>query len=122
METVCDPSINIGNLKQFVKTNLGIDMKLSREVLCEAYASIQNGLLPLPPLVLSKDRTYLTDERSPLTPRDYELLFSPTTLLKDIRRLARKAGIAGVESYTKEQLKNLIGGRMKTLGLSLIHI
>src|SRR5210317_582872 len=117
METVCDPSINIGNLRQFVKTNMGIDIKLSREELCEAYASIQNGQLPLPPLVMTKDRTHLLDKRSPLSQKDYNLLFSATTLLKDLRRIARKIGIKKLDSYTKDQLRNLIGGQMKTAGI-----
>src|SRR6056300_1709862 len=117
METVCDPSINIGNLRQFVKTNMGIDIKLSREELCEAYASIQNGQLPLPPLVMTKDRTHLLDKRSPLSQKDYNLLFSATTLLKDLQRIARKIGIKKLDSYTKDQLRNLIGGQMKTAGI-----
>ncbi len=76
METVCNPSINTENLKKFLKVNTGVDIKLSREELCDAYAHIESGKLPLPPLVMTRDRTYLLDKRSPLTQRDYDIFFS----------------------------------------------
>merc|ERR1712100_112547 len=117
METVCNPSINIENLKKFLKVDTGVDIKLSREELCDAYAFIESGKLPLPPLVMSSDRTYLTDRRSPLTQRDYNVFFSSTALRKDLERLARKVDIKTVGKLTKEQLKERIGNRLVTMGI-----
>ena len=117
METVCNPSINIENLKKFLKVNTGVNIKLSREELCDAYAFIESGKLPLPPLVMSRDRTYLTDKRSPLTHRDYNTFFSTTALRKDLERLARKVDIKTVGKLTKEQLRERIGNRLVTMGV-----
>ena len=117
METVCNPSINIENLKKFLKVNTGVNIKLSREELCDAYAFIESGKLPLPPLVMSRDRTYLTDKRSPLTHGDYNLFFSSTALRKDLERLARKVDIKTVGKLTKEQLRERIGNRLVTMGV-----
>ena len=117
MKTVCNPAINIENLKKFLKVNTGVNIKRSREELCDAYAFIESGKLPLPPLVMSRDRTYLTDKRSPLTDRDYNIFFSSTALRKDLERLARKVDIKTVGKLTKEQLRERIGNRLVTMGV-----
>jgi len=117
METVCNPSINTENLKKFLKVNTGVDIKLSREDLCDAYAHIESGKLPLPPLVMTRDRTYLMDKRSPLTQRDYDSLFSSSILRKDLERIARKVDIKKIDGLTKDQLKDRIGNRLTTMGI-----
>jgi hypothetical protein len=117
METVCNPSINIENLKKFMKVNTGGDIKLSRGELCDAYAHIETGKLPLPPLVMTRDRTYLIDKRSPLTQRDYDMFFSSTILRKDLERIARKVDIRKIDNLTKDVLKERIGNRLMTMGI-----
>ena len=52
----CDPGIDIRNLKTLIKKNTGGDLKLTRSQICDVYSSIQDGKLPFPTLVLSKDR------------------------------------------------------------------
>jgi len=75
----CDPNADIANLRQLIKTNIGVDVKLTKDEICQAYEDIQGGKLPLPPLVMNSSRTYLVDKKSPLKPNDYELLFDSTT-------------------------------------------
>ena len=69
----CDPNADIANLRQLIKTNIGVDVKLTKNEICQAYEDIQGGKLPLPPLVMNSSRTYLVDKKSPLKPNDYEL-------------------------------------------------
>ena len=71
----CDPDADIENLRKLIKINAGVDIKLTKKEICEAYQDIQDGKLPLPPLVMNSTRTYLVDKKSPLKPNDYELLF-----------------------------------------------
>ena len=70
----CDPGIDIKDLKTLIKKNTGGDFSLTRSQICDVYSSIQDGKLPLPPLVLSKDSSYLIDRKSPLTRSDFEKL------------------------------------------------
>ena len=58
----CDPGIDYKNLKSLIKQNTGHDLKLSRKQICEVYSTTQDGKLPLPPLILSSDRTFLLDK------------------------------------------------------------
>ena len=75
----CDPGIDIKNLRKLIKTEVGEDLNLSRNQICEVYSGIQDGKLPLPPLILTSDRNYLIDSRSPLTQNDYEILFNSSS-------------------------------------------
>ena len=56
----CDPGIDIQNLKTLIKQNTGEDIKLTRGQICDVYATIQDGKLPLPPLILTVSYTHLT--------------------------------------------------------------
>jgi hypothetical protein len=66
MLDACDPDADIENLRQLIKLNTGVNIKLTKSQICQAYDEIQGGKLPLPPLVMSSDRTYLVDKKSPL--------------------------------------------------------
>ena len=113
----CDPGVNSQNLKTFLKQNTGIDLKLSRSEICDVYSSIQDGKLPLPPLVLSRDRSYMLDRKSPLTMTDFDKLFSSSTKVTSIRRIAKKVGVArhADKKLTKAQLISIIGRRLHAL-------
>ena len=132
----CDPGIDIKDLKTLIKKNTGGDFSLTRSQICDVYSSIQDGKLPLPPLVLSKDSSYLIDRKSPLTRSDFEKLFNPGTKVTSIRRIAKKVGVArhADKQLTKAQLIAIIGRRLHSMNihepiklrtvqkLSLIHI
>ena len=109
----CDPNADIANLRQLIKTNIGVDVKLTKDEICQAYEDIQGGKLPLPPLVMNSSRTYLVDKKSPLKPNDYELLFDSTTKRADLKRIARKVNLKNVDQMTKRQIVDAIGKRLR---------
>ena len=109
----CDPNADIANLRQLIKTNIGVDVKLTKDEICQAYEDIQGGKLPLPPLVMNSSRTYLVDKKSPLKPNDYELLFDSTTKRTDLKRIARKVDLKNVDQMTKIQIVGAIGKRLR---------
>ena len=109
----CDPNADIENLRQLIKINTGVDVKLTKKEICQAYEDIQGGKLPLPPLVMNSTRTYLVDKKSPLKPNDYELLFNSSTKRVDLKRIARKVELKNVEQMTKSQIVTAIGKRLR---------
>ena len=109
----CDPNADIENLRQLIKINAGVDVKLTKQEICQAYEDIQGGKLPLPPLVMNSTRTYLVDKKSPLKPNDYELLFNSSTKRVDLKRIARKVELKNVEQMTKSQIVTAIGKRLR---------
>jgi hypothetical protein len=109
----CDPDADIENLRQLIKINTGVDVKLTKKEICQAYEDIQGGKLPLPPLVMNSTRTYLVDKKSPLKPNDYELLFDSSTKRADLKRVARKVNLKNVDQMTKSQIVDAIGKRLR---------
>ena len=114
---VCDPSIKYEDLKKRVEQNVGRSMNLTRKQICNLYANIQQDKLLLPPLVLSHDRTYMMDRKSPLTQADYERLFDKSTLKAQIKRLATKVGALVDEKKTKDELREAIFARLRNMGI-----
>merc|ERR1712159_435568 len=96
--------VNVRNLKRLVKQNTGLELNLTREQICDAYSSIQDGKLPLPPMVLSKDGKYMLDRKSPLTGNDFEILFGSDSTVAQLKRVARKAGLASYKDMTKAEM------------------
>ena len=115
----CDPGIDYKNLKTLIKQNTGHDLKLTRKQICEVYATTQDGKLPLPPLILSSDRTFMLDRKSPLTRMDFDKLSSSTTKVSSIRRIAKKVGVArhADTKLTKAQLIDIIGRRLHSMNI-----
>jgi hypothetical protein len=109
----CDPDADIENLRKLIRLNTGVNIKLTKDEICQAYNEIQEGKLPLPPLVMSSDRTYLVDKRSPLRPIDYDRLFDSTTKRADLKRIARKVELKNVDNLTKTQIVTAIGKRLR---------
>jgi len=110
---VCDPDADIQNLRQLIKLNTGIEIKLTKNEMCQAYKEIQNKKLPLPPLIMTSDRTYLIDKNSPLKPADYDLLFDSGTKRVVLKRIARKVDLKNIEQMTKAQVVRAIGKRLR---------
>src|SRR5210317_701910 len=109
----CDPDADIENLRKLIKLNTGVDIKLTKKEICEAYQDIQDDKLPLPPMVMNSTRTYLVDKKSPLKPNDYEQLFDATTKRADLKRIARKVDLKNVDQMTKSQIVDAIGKRLR---------
>ena len=115
----CDPGLDISNLRTLIKQNAGIDLKLSKNQICDVYSLVQGGKLPLPPLILSKDGSYLVDAKSPLTRKDFDTLFSSTSRVSEIRRIAKKVGVVrhADKRLTKQQLTDIIGRRLHSMNV-----
>jgi len=92
----CDPDIDTENIRNFIKLHTGQSVKIPRAKLCQLSIDAKDDKLPLPPLVLSRDKKYMLDSKSPLTQRDYELLFSSSVKSTEIKRIARKTGLSEV--------------------------
>src|SRR5210317_1625749 len=116
---VCDPGLDISNLRTLIKQNTGTELKLSKEQICDVYASIQGGKLPLPPLILSKDGSYLTDRKSPLTRKEFDTFFSSNTKVDDLRKIAKKFGVVRYadKKLSKRQLTDIIGRRLHSMNV-----
>lgn len=115
----CDPGLDISNLRTLIKQNVGVDLKLSKNQICDVYSLIQGGKLPLPPLVLSKDGSYLIDAKSPLTRKEFDTLFRSTSRVDEIRRIAKKVGVVRYanKKITKQQLIDIIGRRLHSMNV-----
>ena len=113
MIEACDPDANIDDLRAFIKMNTGQDVTLTKKQVCQVYDEIKAGKLPLPPLIMSSNKTYLIDKKSPLKPNDYEILFDSSSKRSDIKRVARKVGLKQLEQMTKSQMIDSIGKRLR---------
>ena len=113
----CDPDADIANLRKLIKMNTGHSIKLTREQICQVYDDIQAGKLPLPPLVLDSKMSYLTDKKSPLTPKDFDVLFDSSSKRTDLKRIASKVGLVKTEQMTKNQIFDSIGKRLRYMNI-----
>ena len=114
---VCDPDADIDTLRKLIKLNTGENLILTKKQICQVYDEIQDNRLPLPPLIMSSDKTYLIDRRSPLKSRDYEILFSSTSKRGDLKRVAAKVGLKRTEQMTKLQIIDGIGKRLRYMSI-----
>ena len=74
----CDPDVKTKNIRKLIRIHTGRDLNISKERMCEISTDIAKGNLPLPPLVLTRDKRYLLDSKSPLSRQDYESLYNKT--------------------------------------------
>src|SRR6056300_435889 len=113
MIEVCDPDADLDVLKKLIKMNTGHTIKLTKEQTCQVYDDIKAGKLPLPPLIMSSNKTYLVDKKSPLKPNDYDILFDSSSKRNEIKIVARKVGLKQLDQMTKSQMIDSIGKRLK---------
>jgi hypothetical protein len=112
----CDPGTESGNIRRLIKLHTGETVKLSRAKVCEIMKAAKENRSPLPPLGLTRDKKYLLDAKSPLTQRDYEILFKSTSKLTDIKRIAKKSGLTQLDK-TISDLKGAIGRRLRSMNV-----
>ena len=113
----CDPDAEIADLRKLIKMNTGESIKLTREQICQVYDDIQEGKLPLPPLVFNSRMGYLYDKKSPLTPKDFDVLFSSASKRADLKKIARKVGLKQTDQMTKNQIFDSIGKRLRYMNV-----
>src|SRR5210317_1182951 len=118
MKDPCKPSTSVKVLRNVVKIKTGKKTKLTKRNICEVFTDIKTGKLPLPPLVLTRDRSYLLDKKSPFTSSEYDKLFDKTSSRAVLKRLAEKVNIKKVDTLTKSQLVDAILKRLQFLNIS----
>ena len=111
---VCDPDAKTENIRKLIKLHTGRTVDVSRDRICDIMRDAKQGNLPLPPLVLTKDKKYLLDSKSPLTQNDYETLYKSTLSSRDVKRIAKKVGLLNVDR-TISELKNAIGRKLSSV-------
>ena len=118
MTDPCKKGTSVKILRNVVKIKTGKKTKLTKKNICEVYTNIQEGKLLLPPLVLTSDRTYLLDKKSPFNSNDYEKLFDRSSSRVILKKLAEKINIKKVDTLTKKQLTDTILKRLQFLNIS----
>ena len=113
---VCDPDAKTKNIRKLIKLHTGKTIKISRDRICDIMKDVDRGNLPLPPLVLTRDKRYLLDPKSPLTRKDFENLFKSNVTSKVVKRLARKVGLIETDK-TISDLKRAIGRKLASMNV-----
>lgn len=108
---VCDPDAKTKNIRKLIKLHTGRTVEISRDRMCDITREAKKGNLPMPPLVLTRDKRFLLDPKSPLTQKDYETLYRSNVTSAVVKRLARKAGLVNTDK-TISELKDAIGRRL----------
>ena len=115
---VCDPDADLTTLQKFVTNKTGVDLKLTRPQLCKAYTDIKNEQWVLPPMMLSKDRTWLVDKKSPLSAAEYQLLLKTSTKANKVKSLAKRIGAAIPEGrVSKQTMIESIYAKLKSMDI-----
>jgi hypothetical protein len=114
---VCDPNTSYEDIKKRVERNVGRPLNMSRKQLCDLYTNIQQDRLLSPPLVMSTDRSYMLDRKSPFTQKNYEVLFDRSSKKSQLKRLATKVGALNNPKDTKKQIKYAIFAKLRSLGV-----
>ena len=113
---VCDPDAKTKNIRKLIKLHTGKTIKISRDKVCDIMKDVDRGNLPLPPLVLTRDKRYLLDPKSPLTRKDFEALFKSNVTSKVVKRLAKKVGLIETDK-TISDLKRAIGRKLMSMNV-----
>ena len=113
---VCDPDAKTKNIRKLIKLHTGKTIKISRDKVCDIMKDVDRGKLPLPPLVLTRDKRYLLDPKSPLTWKDFETLFKSSVTSKVVKRLAKKVGLIETDK-TISDLKRAIGRKLMSMNI-----
>lgn len=108
---VCDPDAKTKNIRKLIKLHTGHTVDVPRERMCDITREADKGNLPMPPLVLTRDKRFLLDPKSPLTQKDYETLYKSNVTSAVVKRLAKKVGLVNTDK-TISELKDAIGRRL----------
>jgi len=99
------PGISMSNLVRTVQERYSVNVRnLPKNKIESVYRSITEERLPMPPLVLSEDKTLLIDRKSPLSGRDYKVLFDASSTKRQLFGLARKMHLLGFKELKKNEL------------------
>ena len=112
------PGISMNNLVKSVQERYSVNVRnLPKGKIESVYRSITEGRLPMPPLVLSEDKTLLIDRKSPLSGRDYKVLFNASSTKRQLFGLARKMHLLGFKELKKNELVEQIKRKLQVTGI-----
>lgn len=113
----CRVGANLNNSRAMIRTNLGVPKeyanKMSANAICKAYKDCRNTTI-LPPMDfhMVDGRGYCIDPKSPLSVKDYIVLFGEG----DLTRIAKKVGLVPI-GLSRRILKASIIDMLKSLGI-----
>ena len=114
----CDTDLKLDNLRKIVTQDTGLNSNgYTKEQICQVRQEIIGKKLTLPPLVLSANRTYMLDKKSPLSMREYKELFGRSTVGK-LKSMAKKVGISVASDATQTEMRSAIKAKLKAMDIS----
>jgi len=113
------PGIALNQLTKTVQERYSVNVRgIPKNVIESVYRSITEGRLQMPPLVLSEDKTMLIDRKSPLSGKDYKVLFDSASTKRKLYRLADKMHLFGYKELKKSEIVNQIKEKLLVTGIS----
>jgi len=113
------PGIALNQLTKTVQERYSVNVRgMPKKVIESVYRSITEGRLQMPPLVLSEDKTVLIDRKSPLSGKDYKVLFNASSTKRQLYRLADKLHLIGYKELKKQELVAQIKEKLVVTGIS----
>ena len=113
------PGIALNQLTKTVQERYSVNVRgIPKNVIESVYRSITEGRLQMPPLVLSEDKTMLIDRKSPLSGKDYKILFDSASTKRKLYRLADKMHLFGYKELKKSEIVNQIKEKLLVTGIS----
>jgi len=115
----CRVGTNLNNARAMIRTNLGVPRefanKMSANAICKAYKNCKHTTI-LPPMDfhMVNGQGYCIDPRSPLSVKDYLVLFGKEG---DLNRIAKKVGLVPI-GLSRKILKASIIDMLKSLDIS----
>ena len=119
----CNPNSNLQNAQFKARSNLLLPKSkvssMNTNTLCAAYKRCGKAASSLPPMSFAKTtkHVYLIDSNSPITAREYGIVFGVGNVSK-IKKIATKLGFIVTKSDTKDELKGKIIELLKKLDLT----
>jgi hypothetical protein len=113
------PGITMNNLVKSVQERYSVNVSgIPKGKIESVFRSITEGRLPMPPLVLSEDKTLLIDRKSPLSGKDYKVLFNASSTKRQLFGLARKMHLLGFKELKKYEIVEQIKRKLQITGIA----
>ena len=108
----CNPNTNVENARSALRSNMGVPKayakNFSKKMICNAFRKCKRSNV-FPPMVMKAvdGYVYLVDSHSPLTAREYRLLFE-IGKKGDIVKIAKKLGVVELDKPVGELKSDII--------------
>ena len=108
----CNPNLNINNARSALRSNMGVPKtyakNFSKKMICNAFKKCtRTNVFPPMDMKIVDGYVYLIDSNSPLTARQYRLLFE-TGKKDDIVKIAKKLGVVELSKPIAELKADII--------------